>query len=469
MHTDLRQILQEKIRTALGFEPTADQSVLIEKLSLFIASEPSANEIFILRGYAGTGKTSVIAALTKVLPVIKFKSVLLAPTGRAAKVLSRYSGQPASTIHRKIYKKYIEPGGGIRFGLADNKHKNTVFVLDEASMIGDQSVKDEFVGSSLIEDVLEYVYSGENCKIIFSGDVAQLPPVGSPFSPALNPAYLKSKFSFSIKGSELKTVVRQASESGILFNATALRVQLYESATSFPEISSFKDVTKLSGEFLEDALNEAYRNYGDENVLVITRSNKRANLFNQQIRTRIKYREENISAGDLLMAVKNNYKILDENSPVGFIANGDGIELLKVIKQTEAYGLPFAEVVFKLPDYPLQAEIRGMLNLSTINSESANMTFQEQRNLATLILQDLPPMASKYDQLKYLNENEYYNALQVKFSYAVTCHKSQGGQWPCVFIDRGYITKEMIGEEYYRWLYTAVTRATEKLYMVNFD
>ena len=466
--TETCQLLNDKIRGALGFEPTTDQSLLIEQLSHFVTS-PNELELFILRGYAGTGKTSVIAALTKSLPFIRFKSILLAPTGRAAKVLSRYSGNRALTIHRKVYKKYIEPEGGVRFGLAENKHKNTLFIVDEASMIGDQSAKDEFAGGSLLDDIVEYVYSGENCKLIFAGDVAQLPPVGSSLSPALNPRYLKTKFSFSIKGTELKTVVRQATESGILFNATALRVQLYQSPKSFPELSAFNDVVKVSGEYLEDALNDAYSNFGDENVLVVTRSNKRANLFNQQIRTRIKYRDEIIAAGDLMMAVKNNYTILDEKSPVGFIANGDSIELLKVIQQKEIYGLSFAEVVFRMPDYPEQPEIRSMLNLSTIHSENANMTFQEQRALASLIIQDLPVSASRYDQIRYLRENEYYNALQVKFNYAVTCHKSQGGQWPCVFIDRGYITQEMLGEEYYRWLYTAVTRATEKVYLINFE
>lgn len=460
--------LYDKIRASLSFEPTIDQSELIDKLSQFITSD-SNNELFILRGYAGTGKTSVIGALTKSLSSVQFKSVLLAPTGRAAKVLSRYSGKRAFTIHRKIYKKYLEPEGGIRFGLAENKHKNTLFIVDEASMIGDQRSNEDFSGTSLMDDLMEYVYSGDNCKLIFSGDVAQLPPVGSPISPALNPAYLKNKYSFSIKGSELKTVVRQANESGVLFNATALRVQLYQSSKEFPQLTNFKDVVKVSGEFLEDALNEAYRDFGDENVLIITRSNKRANLFNQQIRVRIKFREESISAGDLMMAVKNNYTLLEENSPVGFIANGDGIELLKVIRQTEMYGLQFAEVVFRLPDYPEQPEVRGMLNLSTVTSENPNMTYQEQRALANLILQDLPANASRYDQVKYLRENEFYNALQVKFSYAVTCHKSQGGQWPCVFIDKGYMTQEMLGEEYYRWLYTAITRATEKVYLINFE
>ena len=462
------QALVEKIKQNLGFEPTSDQSVFMEKLSRFITS-PSSNELFILRGYAGTGKTSVVAALTKSLSIARFKSVLLAPTGKAAKVLSRYSGNRAFTIHRKIYKKYIEPDGRMRFGVGENKHKNTLFIVDEASMIGDQSVNEEFSGGSLLNDLVEFVYSGDNCKLLFCGDIAQLPPVGSPLSPALNPAYLKSKFSFAILGSELKTVVRQASESGVLFNATALRVQLYQAPKSFPEVSSFQDVVKVSGEFLEDALHEAYGRYGEENVLIITRSNKRANLFNQQIRTRIKYREEGISAGDLMMAVKNNYTILNEDSPVGFIANGDGIELLKVVSQKEMYGLSFAEVVFRLTDYPEHPEVRGMLNLSTLNSEYPSMTYEEQRSLANLILQDLPANASRYEQFKYLRENEYYNALQVKFSYAVTCHKSQGGQWPCVFIDKGYVTQEMMGEEYYRWLYTAITRATEKVYLINFD
>ena len=362
----------------------------------------------------------------------------------------------------------MQADGSIQFGLAENKHSNTLFVVDEASMIGEEKTGSEFSQSNLLSDLLEYVYSGENCKIIFIGDVAQLPPVGTSLSPALLPEYLHRNFSFNVKWCELKEVVRQASESGILFNATSLRIELLQQTNKLPQLSSFKDVIKINGEELEDSLNTAYSHYGEENVIVITRSNKRANQFNQQIRVRIKFREENLSAGDLMMVVKNNYSVLEEKSSIGFIANGDAIEILKVIKTIEMYGMLFADVVFKMVDYPDEPEISALLNLSLINSEQPNMSYEDQKKLARLILEDLGPEAQRWEQEAYLRKNPFYNALQVKFCFAITCHKSQGGQWPCVFIDKGFITDEMINEEYYRWLYTAITRATEKVYLINF-
>ncbi len=451
---------------SLEFSPTADQDKLIDQLAeyLFVQKE---DELFILRGYAGTGKTSMIGALTKVLPAFKMKSVLLAPTGRAAKVLSHYSKRMAHTIHRKIYRKFMSPEGSIYFGLAENTHKNTLFVVDEASMIGEETGQAE-VRANLLQDLLEFVYSGENCKILFSGDVAQLPPVGTNLSPALNPAYLKNKFSFKIRGVELKEVVRQSTESGILLNATQLRVQLFQDPKVFPELDEFSDIRKVPGDELEDTLNAAYTEYGDENVLIITRSNKRANLFNQQVRVRIKYFEEEISAGDLMMVVKNNYSVLGEKSSIGFIANGDAIEILKVVHRKEVYGMHFAEVVCRLVDYPDEPEMTTWLNLSVVSTESPSMSFDDQRKFARIVLEDIGADVPRSRQVEYLRENPFYNALQVKFSYAVTCHKAQGGQWPCVFIDKGYLTQDMINEEYYRWLYTAITRATEKVYLINF-
>jgi exodeoxyribonuclease V len=458
---------KNRLLETLTFAPTANQMTLIEMLEDFIFNSGN-EELFLIKGYAGTGKTSMVAALTKILPGFKIKTVLLAPTGRAAKVLSLYAGKKSFTIHRKIYQKIIHPDGGVQFGLSENKNKNTLFIVDEASMIGEDRSGNEFSGSNLLGDLLEYVYSGDNCRIIFIGDVAQLPPVGTTLSPALLPEYLHRNFSFTIRWCELKEVVRQASESGILFNATSLRIQLLQQPNVFPELSTFKDVQKISGEELEDAINGAYAKFGEENVLVITRSNKRANLFNQQIRVRIKFREESLSAGDLMMVVKNNYSILEEKSSIGFIANGDAIEILRVIKTIEMYGMLFADVVLRLVDYPDEPEISTLLNLSVVNSEQPNMTFEDQKKLARMILEDLGPEAVKWEQAAYLRKNPFYNALQVKFCYAITCHKSQGGQWPCVFIDKGFITDEMINEEYYRWLYTAITRATEKVYLVNF-
>jgi exodeoxyribonuclease-5 len=395
---------------------------------------------------------------------------LLAPTGRAAKVLSAYSKKQAFTIHRKIYRLMSSDDGTSYFGITENKHKNTLFIIDEASMIGETSGDGaEVYRNDLLENLLEYVYSGENCRLIFCGDIAQLPPVGTIQSPALQPRYLKDKFSFRIMGAELKEVVRQASESGILFNATSLRLQLMTDSKKFPVLVTGKDIVRVDGSELEDVLNDVYSRFGEENCLIITRSNKRANQFNQQIRVRIKYREQSVTGGDLMMVVKNNYNWLGENSGIGFIANGDSIELLRVKNIHEMYGLQFAEASFRFIDYPEEKEIEAMLNLSVINSENAGMTFQEQRKLAALILEDLDENTSKGQQMLYLRNSPYYNALQVKFNYAVTCHKSQGGQWPIVLIDQGYITEELMGEDFYRWLYTAITRATEKVYLINFS
>jgi exodeoxyribonuclease V len=460
---------KDQVFSTLGFDPTADQLSCISKLAEFLFTQ-SEQELFIIKGYAGTGKTSLLSALTKVLPAFKMKSVLLAPTGRAAKVLSMYSRRPAFTIHRKIYRQAMSDEGGMAFALAENKHKNTLFIVDEASMIGeDQNATGESGSNSLLENLLEYVYSGENCRILFSGDTAQLPPVGSVLSPALNPRYLRDKYSFVIRGAELKEVVRQANESGILFNATSLRVQLLTDPKKFPHLIETADMKRVGGEELQDVLNSAFNQYGEENVLLITRSNKRANLFNQQIRIGMKFQENIIAAGDMMMVVKNNYSFLGEKSEIGFIANGDMIEILRVTSLKEMYGLQFAEVSFRLIDYPDEPELSGMLNLSVINSESPSMTFEEQRKLARIILEDLGPDASRGRQMAYLRESPFYNALQVKFSNAVTCHKSQGGQWPCIFIDQGYVTDEMMGEDFYRWLYTAITRATEKVFLINFN
>lgn len=449
----------------LGFEPTTDQSVFIEHLFRFLYSS-DVSELLLLKGYAGTGKTSIIAALTKVLRRQKHKTILLAPTGRAAKVLSAYSAKKSFTIHRKIFRKYSDSEGIVRFGVAENTHTNTLFIVDEASMIGDE--RNGFTGNSLLSDLLEYIYSGDNCKLLFCGDVAQLPPVGTTLSPALNPEYLRNNYSFSIHSCELKEVVRQAADSGILFNATSLRVQLMQTERQSPQLQEFSDVIKINGSELEDALNSAYARYSEENVLVVTRSNKRANQFNQQIRMRIKYRDELINGGDLMIVVKNNYQALDENSKAGFIANGDAIEILKVIRIKEMYGMQFAEVVFRMLDYPEEPEINFLLNLSVIDSEHPSMTQEQQRMFAALVLQDIGPNATRAEQISYLRKNPYYSALQVKFSYAVTCHKSQGGQWPCVFIDKGFIPQGESNEDYYRWLYTAITRATEKVYLINF-
>jgi exodeoxyribonuclease-5 len=452
----------------LNFVPTTDQSQLINLLSEFI-SNTNEREILVIKGYAGTGKTNMVAALSKTLPSFKWRSVLLAPTGRAAKVLSNYSKKPAQTIHKKIFIKIPTHDGGVAFSLAENKHTNTIFVVDEASMIGLDNPSSDSVYHSLLESLLEYVFSGTNCKIILVGDTAQLPPIGSNESPALNIDYLKASYSLQIKHIELKQVARQEDASGILKNATHLRECIINFKDEFPKISLHKDVVRLTGEDLEDALNTAYSNYGFNDVLLVTRSNKRANLFNQAVRARVRYMDEDLCGGDLMMVVKNNYFWLDEKSEVGFIANGDSLEIKKIVRRKELYGFNFAECIVKLSDYENIPELTVNLLLDSIYTEVPSLTKDQQQDLFANVMEDVADEPIKGLRMAYLRKNPYFNALQVKFNYAVTCHKAQGGQWPCVFIDQGYLTKEMLNVEYIRWLYTAFTRASERVYLMNFS
>ena len=452
----------------LNFVPTTDQSQLINLLSEFI-SNTNEREILVIKGYAGTGKTNMVAALSKTLPSFKWRSVLLAPTGRAAKVLSNYSKKPAQTIHKKIFIKIPTHDGGVAFSLAENKHTNTIFVVDEASMIGLDNPSSDSVYHSLLESLLEYVFSGTNCKIILVGDTAQLPPIGSNESPALNIDYLKASYNLQIKHIELKQVARQEDASGILKNATHLRECIINFKDEFPKISLHKDVVRLTGEDLEDALNTAYSNYGFNHVLLVTRSNKKANLFNQAVRARVRYMDEDLCGGDLMMVVKNNYFWLDEKSEVGFIANGDSLEIKKIVRRKELYGFNFAECIVKLSDYENIPELTVNLLLDSIYTEVPSLTKDQQQELFANVMEDVADEPIKGLRMAYLRKNPYFNALQVKFNYAVTCHKAQGGQWPCVFIDQGYLTKEMLNVEYIRWLYTAFTRASEKVYLMNFS
>jgi exodeoxyribonuclease-5 len=452
----------------LSFVPTSDQSSLIALLSDFISNK-NEREIMVIKGYAGTGKTNMVAALSKTLPNFKWESVLLAPTGRAAKVLSNYSKKPAQTIHKKIFIKIPTHDGGVAFSLAENKHTNTIFVIDEASMIGLDNPASDSVYHSLLESLLEYVFSGTNCKIILVGDTAQLPPIGSNESPALNIDYLKASYSLQIKHIELKQVARQEDASGILKNATHLRECIINFKDEFPKISLHKDVVRLTGEDLEDALNTAYSNYGFNEVLLVTRSNKRANLFNQAVRARVRYMDEDLCGGDLMMVVKNNYFWLDEKSEAGFIANGDSLEIKKIVRRKELYGFNFAECIVKLSDYENIPELTVNLLLDSIYTEVPSLTKDQQQELFANVMEDVADEPIKGLRMAYLRKNPYFNALQVKFNYAVTCHKAQGGQWPCVFIDQGYLTKEMLNVEYIRWLYTAFTRASEKVYLMNFS
>jgi exodeoxyribonuclease-5 len=458
----------QKFRDNLGHTPTADQEVAISSLTDFLTSDKQF-EIFLLSGFAGTGKTTLISTFVNTLSNFKIKSYLMAPTGRAAKVLSNYSGKRAHTIHRSIY--FIQsPDGVPHFALGENKRSNTVFIVDEASMVSTFSGitdKGSFTPRDLLEDLLEYVYSADNCKLIFVGDKGQLPPVGMEKSPALDSKFLSEHYSFDIVTAELKDVVRQESQSGIL----DLSLQLREFEEEIPLLKhNNTDAIALSGLDLQDAIESAINEYGQDNVMIVTRSNKRANLFNQQIRHRILWQEDDINAGDVMMVVHNNYYWLEPKSEAGFIANGELMEIKKISKREEIFGFEFVDVVARFIDYPNMADVEVKIMTQAINAESANVPRDQLKELFYRIASEEYPMErNKRIRNKKVMENPYFQALQVKFGYAVTCHKSQGGQWPVVFIDQGYFVPDMWNKEYMRWLYTAVTRASEKLYLVNFD
>jgi ATP-dependent exoDNAse (exonuclease V) alpha subunit len=452
----------------LPFAPTTDQQTAIEAIAQFI-EEYFGRDVFVLKGYAGTGKTNLVSVLAKILPTFKWKTVLLAPTGRAAKVLSSYAKLPAQTIHKKIFKKELGADGSMQFSVGENLHKNTIFIVDEASMIGLDSSSQSKLFDSLLENLFEYVFSGENCKLLFVGDTAQLPPVGSEESPALNVQFLKKTYSLDINSIELRQVARQSLESGILQNATYLRELLNGELMTLPKLQTYPDVVRLNGEETQDILNEMYSRYGFDDVLVLTRSNKRANLFNQAVRARVRYMEDDMCSGDLLMVVKNNYFWLDEKSEAGFIANGDALEIKKIIRREELYGFNFLECVVHFIDYPQLPEMQVKLILESIYSDTSSLTPAQQQQLFENVMADMGDEPGKFKRLNYLKKSPYFNALQIKFLYAVTCHKAQGGQWPVVFIDQGYINKEQIDRNYLRWLYTAFTRAQEKVYLINFS
>jgi exodeoxyribonuclease-5 len=449
------------------FETTGGQQTLFSKLSEFILGKNS-DHIFIIKGYAGTGKTTVVRSLVQSLPALNGKTVLLAPTGRAAKVLSNYTDKQAFTVHKKIYHRKPINDGGFAFQLQQNLHTNTIFIVDEASMI---SSSGGLSAGSLLDDLVSYVFNGVNCKLILIGDTAQLPPVGLDISPALDIEFMKATYYFQVDWFELTEVVRQTKDSGILTNATAIRNQVKEDKNHKPHFDTlgFKDVVRLGGDELEDALNDAYNKYGAEDAMVICRSNKRANIFNQQIRARIRWQENELSSGDYLMVVKNNYFWLPEESKAGFIANGDIIKLTSVGRIQEMHGFRFADVRMRMIDYPDEPELETRLLLDTIMSEAPALSQADNKKLYESVQQDYSDVADRRMRLKKVKEDPFFNALQVKFAYAITCHKAQGGQWPCVFVEQGYLTDEMINTEYLRWLYTAVSRATEKLYLVNFN
>ena len=450
--------------------PTAGQLSACEAMVGFLyEADPMA--AFVLSGYAGTGKTSLVSALIQSAPAMRIKTLLLAPTGRAAKVLAGYSGQPAFTIHKKIYQTQMGSDGMVHVVRGVNKHAYTLFIVDEASMIG---LSDDG-RRSLLEDLVDYVTEGKNCRLMFIGDEAQLPPVGAAESPALDLEYLRAFLHLKVHHYRLTEVVRQQQLSGILSNATLLRIRLMGlSEGEFPDMPLFSlegydDIVRLSGADLEEVLNKEYGRDSLEQVAVITRSNKRANLFNQAIRNHVLYREEEVNAGDYLMVVKNNYYWLDAESEMVFIANGDIVELQGVRNHQELYGFHFVDVTMRFVDYPDAPPVDCKLVLETLHSDSPSLTQEESRQLFEAVAEDYADMPLKADRLRAIRQNPYYNALQVKFSYALTCHKTQGGQWDTVVIDQGYLTEEMVDREYLRWLYTAVTRATKKVYLLNFE
>ena len=427
--------------------------------------------VMLLRGYAGTGKTSLVSALIQTLPDLRVHSLLLAPTGRAAKVLSGYSGRPAYTIHKKIYMTATDAGGVLRTVRAVNKHSHTLFIVDEASMIG---LEPSATRQSLLEDLIGYVYSGNHCRLMLIGDSAQLPPVGQSESPALDERYLAAAFDLHVVSYELTEVVRQQSLSGILANATVLRNQIADLASdeeaTLPLFNTAPDVVNLQGADLMETLYREYGTYNLEDVVVVTRSNKRANLFNQGIRSSILYREEEVNAGDYLMVVKNNYYWLDEDSSIGFIANGDIVEVLSVRNVQELYGFRFADATLRFVDYPDEQPRDCKVLLSTLYSESPSLTADEQARLHAAVMEDYADLPQKADRLREMRSNPYYNALQVKFAYALTCHKTQGGQWRTVIVDQGFLPPDQpLDRDYLRWLYTAFTRAAERVYLLGFD
>ena len=450
--------------------PTDGQREVCVAMSHFLFDH-DARSAFLLRGYAGTGKTSLVSALISVLPQLRVNCVLLAPTGRAAKVISGYAHRPAYTIHKKIYMTATDASGAVRTVRAINKYAYTLFIVDEASMIGLEST---VTRHSLLEDLVDYVYDGNHCRLMLIGDTAQLPPVGQSESPALDERYLQSAFGLKVNVGELTEVVRQQQLSGILSNATELRGQIATLSNAeeaaLPLFATTPDVVNLRGEDLMETLFREYDAYALEDIVVITRSNKRANLFNQGIRNSILFREGEVNAGDFLMVVKNNYFWLDHDSSIGFIANGDIVEVMALRNVQELYGFRFADATLRFVDYPDEQPHDCKLLLSTLYSESPSLTSDEQSRLYTAVMEDYADLPNKADRLREMRQNPYYNALQVKFSYALTCHKTQGGQWRTVVVDQGFLPPDMpLDREWLRWLYTAFTRATERVYLLNFE
>ena len=468
-----------RILKEFPFEPTGEQRAALRTFAAFLTDRDS-HAAMILRGSAGTGKTVLASAIVRAMTLLKQKVVLLAPTGRAAKVFALNSGHEALTIHRKIYRERSFSGPSGAFNLNDNLHADTLFIVDEASMVSNSGHESSAFGSGrLLDDLIRYVYQGRNCRLLMVGDRAQLPPVGETESPALS-ADILGAYGLKVHECDLNEVVRQGSRSGILYNATNIRRLISGYDSSSPALSdgvsslleqikvdvSFPDVAVVPGDELIEQLGSSYGTAGLDDTIVITRSNKRANIYNQGIRNTILDREEALSTGDILMVVRNKYLDPKLKAPVPFIANGDRGIVRRVSNYRDLYGFHFADISLEFPDYD-NFELDTTVILDTLTSESPALTREQNEQLFNAVMEDYADVPLKSERMKHIREDSYYNALQVKFGYAVTCHKAQGGQWTDVYIDQGYMTDEMVTPDYLHWLYTAFTRATGHLYLVN--
>ena len=459
-------LLSDRIKKFLDYEPTQEQRSLMEQLSSFVL-EGGDDSLFLLKGYAGTGKTSVIGCLVKALEELGYKTILLAPTGRAAKVFGLYAAHAAFTVHKVIYRQKMFTADYEGFQVAPNLHKNTLFIVDEASMISTLSGDSVTVGSgNLLSDLIEYVYSGEHCRLILCGDTAQLPPIGQADSRAMSEEELAT-YALTVFSFELKQVARQKNDSGILDNATRLRRDMEQELIPVPKIRTrgYEDIQYVSGVDMVELLSSVYDRDGMDEAVFITRSNKRANLFNQGIRSRILYREEELSAGDLLLVAKNNYFWSEQYKEIDFVANGDIARVVRVSNTVEMYGFRFADVSLFFPDYEVEMDVKVLLD--TLMADTPALSTEQNQRLFLSVYEDYADLHTKQQKMRAIKKDPYFNALQVKYGYAVTCHKAQGGQWKNVFVDMGVLSPEAVGKDFYRWLYTAMTRATDRLYLMN--
>lgn len=462
----IQKHFEDIVLKKFGFDFSPTQKVAVEHFSRFFFAREEEG-LFLLKGYAGTGKTSLVAAIVNTLQSLEYKVVLLAPTGRAAKVFSAYAGLPAFTIHKKIYRQKTTNDGEGLFNLGFNGGGDTLFFVDEASMISNSDQEGNFGSGRLLDDLMEYVYNGKNNRLVLIGDVAQLPPVGLDISPALDREELQAAYNFEITEVHLTDVMRQAEESGILYNATQVRNLIGTGREDLTlKVGNYPDIFRITGGELLEEIETCYGKYGEEETMIVCRSNKRANRFNEGIRRTILYREEDFCSGDRIMVVKNNYFWGADYDKIDFIANGDMATVQRIGKRTELYGYHFVNATLRIDGY--EEEITAWVILDTLVSDYPALTYEQTRNLYLNIEQDYTEIASRRKRFEKIRENPYYNALQLKFAYAVTCHKAQGGQWDAVFVDQGWLADDMLNDEYWRWLYTAITRARQKLYLINF-